>query len=232
MGSQIPVELKEKAFTLRKLGKSYNEIRKTLGLKSKGTLSAWFQDLKLTKEESSLLEQNIQKAHERGLFLANKNRSLKIKKEKELAFKDGLAKIKNISQKDLLAIGIALYWGEGMKSPSKQKSEGLIFSNSDPDMIKVFIKFLREIMGISEERIRSGIHIYPNINPDEAKKYWSKVTGLPYNRFYIVTQVSRASSGKRPFNKLPYGTLALKVNNRIAFFKIKGMIDGVIRKFN
>jgi hypothetical protein len=95
-------------------------------------------------------------------------------------------------------------------------------------MIQVFLRFLREIWNIKEEKIRAGIHIYPNINPQEAREYWGNITNLPVNRFYIVTQVSRASQNKRPYNSLPYGTLAIKVSGRNLFFKMKGLIQGII----
>ena len=90
------------------------------------------------------------------------------------------------------------------------------------------MRFIREILKIPEEKIRAGIHIYPSISGDEAKKFWSKTTNLPENRFYIITQVSRASQNKRPFNILPFGTVVIKINNRQQFYKVKGMIKGIV----
>jgi len=226
MGSNS--HLKGQAILLRKNGESYNNIRKILGLKSKGTLSNWFKNIKLSKKSLELLEKNNKLAHERGLFTANENRKFRIENENQEAFSGGQNCIQSLSQKDLLLIGTVLYWGEGAKS--ERGSVALNFSNSDPDMVSVFMRFIREILKIPEERIRAGIHIYPSISEDEAKKFWSKITKLPKERFYIITQISRASQNKRPFNILPYGTLAIKINNRQQFYKIKGMIRGIINK--
>lgn len=226
MGSNI--YLKNKAIDLRKKGESYNNIRRILGIKSKGTLSNWFKDIKLSNESLKLLEKNNKIAHERGLFVSNKDRKIKIKDENEKAYIEGQNYIQSISKKELLLIGAVLYWGEGTKS--EKNSVSLSFSNSDPLMISVYMRFIREILEISEERIRAGIHIYPSTSVDEAKKFWSKTTKLPENRFYIITQISRASQNKRPFNMLPYGTLAIKVNNRQQFYKVKGMIQGIVLK--
>jgi hypothetical protein len=99
------------------------------------------------------------------------------------------------------------------------------FSNSDPSMIKLYMKFIREIMKPDEERIRSGIYIHRNINKDKAKKFWAKITNLPENRFFIVNSLSRASNQKRPINRLKYGTLKITISNRLFFYKIKGIID-------
>ena len=226
MGSNI--HLKNTAISLRKNGKSYNSIRKTLGLKSKGTLSHWFKNIKLSKKSLELLDKNNKLAHKRGLFTANKERKIRIEGENKKAYIEGQDYIQSISKKELLLIGAVLYWGEGAKS--ERSSVSLNFSNSDPLMISVYMRFIREILEISEERIRAGIHIYPSISADGAKKFWSKITKLPENRFYIITQVSRASQNKRPFNILPYGTVAIKINSRRYFYKVKGMIKGIVLK--
>ena len=36
--------------------------------------------------------------------------------------------------------------------------------------------------------------------------------------------------GKRPANTLKYGTAVIKVNNRVQFHKVKGMIEGIVMK--
>ena len=224
MGSNL--HLKEKAILLRKKGGSYNSIRQILGIKSKGTLSYWFKDIKLSKKSVSLLEKNNKLAYDRGLLIANKNRKLKIENENKEAYFEGQNSIKSISKRELLLIGATLYWGEGTKS--EKNSVSLSFSNSDPYMIAIYLKFIREILKVPEEKIRAGIHIYPSISPQKARNFWSKETNLPENRFYIVTQISRASQNKRPFNSLPYGTIVVKVNSRKQFYKVKGMIRGII----
>lgn len=226
MGSHI--HLKNKALLLRKNGKSYNDIRKVLDIKSKGTLSHWFKNIKLSKKSIKLLEKNNKLAHKRGLFIANKNRKIRIESENTKAYIEGQNLIQQITKKEILLIGVILYWGEGTKSEKVPVS--LSFSNSDPFMISVYMRFIREILKIPEEKIRAGIHIYPSISVEEARKFWSKITKLPEDRFYIITQISKSSQNKRPFNKLPYGTIAIKINNRKQFYKVKGMIKGIILK--
>ncbi len=71
--------------------------------------------------------------------------------------------------------------------------------------------------------------IYPNINPQEAIDYWQDITKIPKENFRYNIAVSRASQGKRPKHLLPYGTLQIRINGRREFFKIKGLIDGIIK---
>ena len=222
------IHLKSKATKLRKAGKSYSEILKELKLSSKGTLSAWFKNLELSSRSRQLLEKNNNLAIKRGLHKFNLERSQKIIKENEYARTEGSIHMGKISSRELMIIGAALYWGEGTKSERSSSNRNIAFANSDPDMIATFLRFIRDIFKIKEERIRAGIHIYPNIDQVLARKYWSEVTRLPADRFYIVTQISRASQNKRPYNSLPYGTAVIKICNRKLFFKMKGMIQGLI----
>jgi hypothetical protein len=221
--------LKTKAIELRKIGKSYNEIRKLLGISSKGTLSHWFKDLKLSEKSKQLLQKNTMLAYKRGLAQANKRRTVEIEKQNSEAYNSGINCIRKISKNDLLLIGTALYWGEGTKT-EKRTSTTLALSNSDPKMISVFMMFIRQILKIPEEKIRAGIHLYPTTPIDKAKHFWTTVTKLPENRFYIVIQKNRPKPSKKPFNVLPFGTAVIKINNRIQFYKIKGMINGIIQK--
>lgn len=222
---RIDILLKEKAFALRLSGYSYSKIQKTLGLKSKGTLSLWLKDLVLTEKAKSLLEKNNQLAHDRGLFAFNTDRTKSIVNENKKFTEDGVNLIKELDDKSLLIIGIIIYWAEGTKS--EKCNQGLSFSNSDPVMIAYFVKFLKESLNIEAEKITGGIHIYPDSDIEQARKYWSKVTSIPKEKFYIITQVSLSSRGKRPYNKLPYGTAVIRVSGRKYFYQMKGMIEGV-----
>jgi hypothetical protein len=216
---------KEKAIILRKKGLSYSQIMKRLNVPSKGTLSYWFKKIKLTKKEEERLEKNKIIAQKSGLMKANKKRTARIKKENEESYKIGRGLIKNIDNKKLFLIGISLYWAEGTKKQNTLNTKIVEFSNSDPGMIKIFMKFIRKIMKTKEEKIRSGIYIHDNIDPKFAKNFWSEITKLPKDRFFIVKSLSSASKKKRPKNRLPYGTLKITISDRLFFYKIKGAID-------
>ena len=158
-------------------------------------------------------------------------RAQKIALENRVAYDTGLTNIKTqMSKYALLIIGAALYWGEGAKKMAESRVS-LSFVNSDPEMIRIFMRFLREVIRVPEIKIRGGIHLYKNIDHTKARNFWAKITALPSDRFYIVNQVSRASKGKRG-TTLPFGTLTLKVNNRKPYYIVKGMIDGLINSSN
>ena len=111
-----------------------------------------------------------------------------------------------------------LYWGEGAKTGGSVK-----FANSDPEMIKVFLNFLREICGIHEERLKALIHIYPDHNESELKFFWSESTGIPMERFY-KSHVHNGKVGTYK-NKSRYGTIAINYSDKKLLHVLLSWID-------
>ncbi|MCX6702338.1 MAG: hypothetical protein NTW60_00480 [Candidatus Wolfebacteria bacterium] len=222
---------KEKAIKLRLEGKSYGEILKLLKIPSKGTLSFWFKDIKLSIEAKERLKKNVEIAYKRGLFAFNKKRTARIDKENKLILSNSIKSIKPISDYELLLIGSMLYWGEGTIRHGRYKYPYLSFSNSNPEIIKTYALFLRRILGAQNERIKGNIHIHDNIKEGAVRKFWAGTTKLPESNFYITRQISRASKFKRDKKFLPYGTLEIKVSpERQLFYQVRGYIDGVVKR--
>lgn len=130
-------------------------------------------------------------------------------------------------------IGTALYWAEGYKRPvvrdgKERTAHRISFLNSDPEIIRLFTRFLLEILGISHEHMYASMRLYAHINEKEAKRFWMKASALPSSRFKKTTYlVSGASKGRRPRNRLPYGTLEVGVNNTQKFHYLMGLIEGM-----
>ncbi len=227
MGTNSTSLLKGHAVELRQHGKSYGEIKKLLNIKSKGTLSYWFRNLELSQAAKKLLRENNLVAHQRGLFAFNKRRTNTILAENKKLFAEAAQSIPKISQRELALIGAALYWGEGT-TRERRANHSISFTNSDHRMIQVFMRYLREVLLIPEERVFVAIHIHPNISESEARIFWSKATKLPPARFAIYRAISSAGNFKRPKNFLPYGTMNVRVHSRQLFHKMKGYIQGII----
>ena len=191
-----------------------------LNISSKGVLSYWFRDLKLSPASKQLLRRNTELAYKRGLVAFNARRTEAIRAENQEILAEAGSEIPSLSTKDLLLIGAALYWAEGMKSSSSKPYPTVTFSNSDSLMVKVFMRYLREVLQIPDEQIKPGIILYRGIDMEKAKSFWAGVTRLPKETFWVSVAVSRASKKRRPGNSLPYGTIQLRVNSRQPFFRI------------
>ena len=218
----------QEAIKLRFSGKSYGEIKNLLGV-SKSTLSSWLKELELPLSVKKILVKKS-RVPRKQLMEFNRRRTQAIRIENKQVKQVATNQIKPLSKYELLLIGAALYWAEGYNRQDKVSSPYISFGNSSPDMVVLFLRFLREVMQISEEKLRPIVQIHKNIKPELAITFWAKITNIPKERFHITHQVSRASKGKRPYNSLPYGTFKLNVVGRQKFFQIKGWIDGLIRQ--
>lgn len=218
----MKVEEKEKAFKLRKTGWTYREILNRIPV-SKGSLSYWLRDIELTNNQK-------RRIYNKNLDIRRKfveYNDLKRKKaisEKEEAFKTASKEIDSLSKQELKLIGIALYWAEGYKTDMAKSVE---FANSDPNMIRLIMRWFREICNVSNGKFRIRIQIHNAGNIDKAIEFWSLNTGVSSKQFtkpYI--KISPTSKGKSE-NLLPYGICHVRISNAKLLARIKGWINGL-----
>jgi hypothetical protein len=63
---------------------------------------------------------------------------------------------------------------------AKAKTDGsVMFANSDPRMIRLFLRFLRRFFDIDESRLRVRLHLHAGLDLGAATRFWSQVTGVP-----------------------------------------------------
>lgn len=222
----------EKALALRLKGYSYNEINIKLGI-AKSTLSGWFSKLKLPQRAIDRLKGRANQGVLNGLIKRNKEQTvIAQRRTKEIRIK-AKKEISNLSENDLRIIGISLYWAEGYKRLKNIKgreitSHMIALTNSDPAMVATFILFLKSILKIPEERIFIEMRLFKHMIENEMIRFWMETTQLPKSQFYKpMYQISSASKGIRPKNRLPYGTVRVIVSDTNAFYQILGMIDGL-----
>lgn len=223
---------KFKAYKLRIVGRSYNEISRLLGV-PKSTLSGWFADLELPKEATRRLKDRVHAASLRGLIARNKNQTTLAEIRSKEMHARGRGLIKNIGKRDLLIIGTALYWAEGYKRPvfikgRARTSHRVSLTNADPKLICIFIQFLREICEVPNEKITIWIRYFEHQDPAYLLDFWQKKCNIPYSNFRKTLQtVSISSQRKKSYNSLPFGVAQISVNSTNLYHKIMGLISGI-----
>lgn len=169
------IAFKQKAILLRRQGKSINDISGKLKV-SKSTISFWVRKIKLDKKA----KQEIKNKRIIAQMKANITKRLEFKKRNNII----LLHSKQMLNRLILNMGwlkvmcAILFWTEGSKSGSY-----LAFINSDPDMIDFFLTLLRKAYKIDEKKLRALVHVHEYHDELIIKKYWSKVTNIPLNRF-------------------------------------------------
>ena len=215
------MKTKEKfaAIELRRKGKSFNEISQSLGV-AKGTLSLWLRAIEISPRQKEKLSQKSFSSN-----AIDKRRISRLKNEqlrRNRVIKHAEKEVKKISLAELKLIGTALYWAEGGKRRVRQ----VCVTNCDPYLIRLMMRFFREICKAPSEKIHGHIHIHSHLASEEAEKYWSRVSGIPRSRFYkTYSKPSIASKGKK--NTLPYGTFEISVASTELFLKIMGWIRAI-----
>jgi len=101
---------------------------------------------------------------------------------------------------ELMLLGVALYWAEGTK-------KDLSFMNSDAEMIKLFILFLRQCFAVTNEDLTISLRTYPGLNLNSSVQFWSKVTGKKLD----LDKISVEHSSGSKITKLPYGMCRVRV---------------------
>ncbi len=209
----------QKAIDLRKKGYSVSDISTNLHV-SKGSVSTWVRSVALTNKQRSILKYRSYTPE-----IIEKRRQTRIKNEmekRESIILNHSIEISKIDKNMLKMIGIALYWGEGAKT---MKGMARI-SNSDPSIIKIGMRFFREICGVDNLRFRAHIHIHSKEAVASAEKYWSDITGIPIAQFYKTYHI-KSKSSKNTKNNLKYGTIDIGVCDTSLLLKILGWIEGL-----
>ena len=195
------VTLREQAFSLRRKGYSYNIISERTGL-SKGTLSDWLSGLAYTPNAE--VRGRIGRARAALLVAQQKRKTDSSELAKAMARKD----IDKISKRDLLMLGLGVYIGEGSKTGGITR-----VVNSNPSVIRLTLRWFKEIFGLGVKNFRVRIHLYPDNDIQETLAHWSKELSIPLKQFQTSQIDTR--TGKKAFKrgKLPYGTAHVTVQS-------------------
>ena len=192
--------IREKIRQFRLKGKTYSEIQESLGAKiSKSTLSYICKDIVLSAKQNNRISLKIQES----LQVARKKSALAALVKRQERAKRLLQKNRNlgkiIQQVEVSKIALAmLFLGEG----SKTHTATVTFGNSNPDIIRLFLKFFRKCYQTQSEKFHCTVQCRVNQNHESLKLFWSKVTGISLKQFY-KTQVDPRTAGK-PLKKLDY----------------------------
>jgi hypothetical protein len=168
--------VKQKAFRLRSSGHSFHEISLSLTV-PKGTIYTWTKNLQL--DDNARMRINSRKVL--GRQNATKTRLKKAVNQQYSRQKQAEEGINAIitSPSAYKIITACLYWAEGSKNQNS-----LIFTNSDPSMISLFLTTLRNCFLIDESKFRVIVHLHQYHNQQETIDFWTKITKIPQHQFY------------------------------------------------
>jgi transcriptional regulator with XRE-family HTH domain len=166
MGYRGKLVEQERARRLRATGETLTDIAEKLGV-AKSSVSLWVRDvtfqprlrLRARRREPNALQRRKQEEIDRLLA-------------------EGRDRIGQLSEREFLVAGAALYAGEGAKTDGTVR-----FANSDPRMIVLFCAWLRRFFPIDEDRLRVRLYLHEGLDLAGAEQYWSELTRIPRRQF-------------------------------------------------
>ena len=224
---------RNEALKFRLMGRSYNEIAQLLNI-PKSTLSYWFTGLELPSSAKERISKRVRDTAVAALIKRNHAQTY-IAQQNARQIRDlARSEVGNyLTKQDLFMVGVSLYWAEGYKRPKMKNGEvktyhPVTLSNSDPSLVKIYLKFLRQVCNVPEEKITAEIRIYNHHNKNFLLNFWSKTTNIsPLRLKSIKNGVSISSKRVRPYNVLPYGAIQIRVNSTKLYHRIMGWIEGL-----
>ena len=179
----------EQAIAFRKRGFTYTEIAKICAV-SRGTVSNWLAKEGFSQQIAQSNKERAYKENAGRIKLVNKARMA----ERNAKYKDILriaeTEYKHYRSSPLFISGLTLYKCIG----DKANSNLIRFTNYNPDLHRLFLKFSLEFLGIEKTELKFWLLLYPTHDEIKCMKYWSKKTGISVGNFYKNQTVENRSN--------------------------------------
>lgn len=166
MGYRGKLVEREEARRLRAQSWTLADIAGWLGV-SKSSVSGWVRDVAF-----------VPSPRRTGARVRPHPFAVRKQAEIERLNAEGRATIGELSEREFLMAGLALYAGEGSKGDGK-----IVFANTDPALVRFFCLWLRRFFGVDEAKLRVRIYLHEGLDLDAATRFWRDVTGIPVAQF-------------------------------------------------
>jgi len=183
-------EMFSKAIKLRKRGRSFREISELLNI-SKSTASLWTRGTILNSKAIQRLEGLKELGRERSKQTKERQRT---SAEKEISKKARII-VKNVKLNDShrKIICSLIYWCEGGKNDGGRVN----FTNSDPQLMRYFLKIFRKSFFLNENKFRALLHVHEYHEENRQVRFWSKITQIPIEQFSKSFHKKNTGKNKR-----------------------------------
>lgn len=201
----------------REQGLPIKVIAASVGVSS-SSVSRWVRDVELTEAQTAALR-NANPIYNRQR--SGTARSSANARARRVAAQQEGARLARAGD-PLHQIGCMLYWAEGARNRNQ-----VSFTNSDPEMVDLFVHFLRRCYGVTDERIalRLNVHLGNGLALEEIEAWWPRRLGLPPSSLRSPTVNHPSRSSKQRRRTLTYGTASIVVSSTALIQSILGAIQ-------
>ncbi len=216
-------DVRAQAVAMRHHGRSYREIAEVVGV-AKSTLSLWLRDVPLTEEQQRVL------ALRRPAATSPRAEAIRASSVRRRATvrNQARAQIPELSESELFVAGVVAYWAEGSKNKPWRSGQSVKFMNSDPELVRTFLAWLR-LIGVGGERLVFRVHIHESADPAQAVAFWSDAVGAPESQFGKSTiKTHNPRTPRKNVGPEYHGCLVVYVRSSAALnLQIEGWCQGI-----
>ena len=214
--------LRARARELREQGWTYPQIAKELGV-SKGSCSLWLRDM--DHPEPSAEGQARRTAAIRASAARTQERRQREREEFKTEVAEGLGVIKS---RDLMIALAVSYWCEGAKDKPWARRETVVWMNSDPMLVRLFLEGLR-LLDVTDERLRFRLHLHESADEASVLQWWSEQIDWPVERFERTTfKRHNPKTVRKNVGDGYHGCLVVRVlQSRTLYLALDGLMRGL-----
>lgn len=126
-------------------------------------------------------------------------------------------------------IGLTIWWTEGTKAYLDKRWKNtwirnIDVTNTNPNIIKSFLEFLRKDIKIDEKRLKAQLQVHQEDNKESLEKYWSKITNIPLTRF--TKTIIRPTGNKIGKNT---GTCKVRYSDKSTYLKLESSLIKMLK---
>ena len=129
-------------------------------------------------------------------------------------------------------VGLIIWWTEGTKAYKRKEYKNtwvynIDVTNTNPEIIKLFLIFLRNDVGLDESRLKLQLQIHEGDNQKEIENYWSKITKIPRDRF--TKTIIRPIGNKVGKSK---GTCKIRYSDKQKYLRLDFLLNNLLKQIN
>jgi hypothetical protein len=129
----------------------------------------------------------------------------------------------------LRTIALIIWWCEGTKARKDKRwknaySKAIEVTNTNPQIISIFLDYLRNDLKLSNKKIHGQIQMHEDDNQKEIESFWSEKLNIPLIQFNKT--IVRKKGNKPGKSK---GTFKLRVYDKIIFEKLEVQLLSELR---
>lgn len=126
-------------------------------------------------------------------------------------------------------MALVIWWCEGTKPRRDKRWKNSYYCpieviNCDPKLVRIFADYLREDLGIPNQRLRGQIQIHEGDNQQEIEQYWVNAIGISQDQ--LNKTIIRKKGNKIGKNK---GTFKLRLYGKALYEKLKSSLEDELR---